>query len=177
MGLLNKVFSKESSLELNETGKVVSPADPALDGFDLNLPEEMTNPEGESRKESIRKTETPAETVPVPKIEAEKTAEDVRAKIAAYHRGNPNFQGILLEVPEGPQKNSDTSFSERVSIMAGALGLIAVLPSMRVLILFPRHLDRELIAHRLSASLATEALVCFEADNPDKALELIRSYL
>jgi hypothetical protein len=61
--------------------------------------------------------------------------------------------------------------------MAGSMGLIVVLPSKRALILFPPRLDRELIAHRLSTSLATEALVCFEADNPDKALELIQPYL
>ncbi|MDR1596738.1 MAG: hypothetical protein LBR99_03435 [Treponema sp.] len=167
------------ALIISETNKIFFPsessAEPASGGFDLDLPKE-TNGEEEIREDIIQKNETPMET-PIPKVEAEETAEGVRAKIAGYHQGNFNFQGILLEAPEGSQKNSNTSFPERVSIMAGALGLIVVLPSRRVLILFPPRLDRELIAHRLSTSLATEALVCFEADNPDKTLELIRPYL
>jgi hypothetical protein len=169
------------ALLISKTNKVFFPAEnpmePAPDGFDLDLPKEITSAEGEIPEEIIQENKTSAETVPILKIEAEETAEDVRAKIAGYHQNNSNFQGVLLEVPERSPKNSDASFSERVSIMAGALGLIVVLPSKRVLILFPLYLDRELIAHRLSTSLATEALVCFEADNPDKTLELIRPYL
>jgi hypothetical protein len=169
------------ALIISETNKVFfppeSPTESAPGGFDLDLPQEITKGEEEIREDVIQKNGTPMETTPIPKLEAEETAEGVRAKIAGYHQSNVNFQGILLEAPEGSPKNSNTSFPGRVSIMAGALGLIVVLPSKRVLILFPPHLDRELIAHRLSTSLATEALVCFEADNPDKTLELIRPYL
>jgi hypothetical protein len=169
------------ALIISKTNKVFfppeSPAEPAPEGFDLDLPKEITNEEEEIREDIIQKNETPVEAVPIPKVEAEETAEGVRTKIAGYHQSNSNFQGILLETPEGSPKNSNTSFPERVSIMAGALGLIVVLPSRRVLILFPLHLDRELIAHRLSTSLVTETLVCFEADNPDKTLELIQPYL
>lgn len=169
------------ALLLPETNKVFfppeSPMEPVPDGFDLDLPKEITNEEEEIPEEIIQENETSTEAVPVLKVEVEETAEGVRAKIAGYHQSNFNFQGVLLEAPEGSPKNSDASFPERVSVMAGALGLIVVLPSKRVLILFPLHLDRELIAHRLSTSLVTEALVCFEADNPDKTLELIRPYL
>ncbi|MDR2079389.1 MAG: hypothetical protein LBP74_06700 [Treponema sp.] len=169
------------ALLISETSKVFfpteSPAEPLPDGFDLDLPKEITNAEEEIPEEIIQENETSTGTVPILNVETEETAEGVRAKIAGYQQSNSNFQGVLLETPEGSAKNSDASFPERVSVMAGALGLIVVLPSKRVLILFPLHLDRELIAHRLSTSLATEALVCFEADNPDKTLELIRPYL
>jgi hypothetical protein len=97
----------------------------------------------------------------------------VRTKITGYCQSNPDslggFQGILLE-------NSNAAFAKQVAIMVGALGLTLVLSSSRFLILLPLTLDRELIAHRLSISLCAEVLICFAADNPDKALELIQPY-
>jgi hypothetical protein len=105
---------------------------------------------------------------PPQKLVGEETVEGVRAKIAGYHQLHTDFQGIVLAAPGGAIK---------VSAMAGELGLIVLLPSKRFLILFPPALDRELIAHRLSMSLRAEVLVCFDADNPDKALELIQLYL
>jgi hypothetical protein len=98
----------------------------------------------------------------------------VRSNITRYCQTNTNplggFQGIVLE-------NSNAASAEQLTVMVGALGLTIVLPSARLLILLPTSLDRELIAHRLSLSLNTKALICFEADTPEKALELIQPYL
>ncbi|GHV31282.1 hypothetical protein AGMMS4952_19720 [Spirochaetia bacterium] len=101
----------------------------------------------------------------------------VRTKITEYYKTNADplggsqggFQGILLE-------SRNAAFAKQLSIMVGVLGLHIVLPSYRSLILLPPTLDRELIAHRLQASLKAEVLVCFAVDNPDKALEMIQSY-
>jgi hypothetical protein len=163
MGLLKKALSKEAPRGLDEAGK---------GEFDLDVPEERI---------PAQEAETPAETAAAaanaPVLEAEENEEAVRTKIAAYCQTNANFQGILLETPGGTQKNNALSFAERVWIMAGALGFIIVLPSNRLLILLPPSLDRELIAHRLSLSLGSKVLVCCQADNPEKALELLRPYL
>jgi hypothetical protein len=97
----------------------------------------------------------------------------VRTKITGYCQDNADpvggFQGILLE-------NSNPAFEKQLTVMVGALGLTIVLSPARFLILLSPTLDRELIAHRLSLSLGAEVLVCFAADNPDKALELIQPY-
>jgi hypothetical protein len=98
-----------------------------------------------------------------------------RTKITRYCKLNTGCQGILLE-------NSNTAaFTNQVTTMVGALGLTIALSGSpktpaRPLILLPPTLDRELIAHRLQASLGAGVLVCFAANNPDKALELIQPY-
>jgi hypothetical protein len=171
-------FNPEAmALLISKTNEVFfpSPASTELapEGFDLELPGEAEarapEPTGEPENaEPAASAESPEETT--------ETAEETIAKIAEYRRNNPVFQGILLEIP-GHGKAPGYSFGKQVAIMVGILGATFALPSGRILILLPPRFDRELIAHRLSLSFSTEALACFEIDDPDKALELIQPYL
>jgi hypothetical protein len=173
------VFNPEAiGLIISETNEVFFPSasstDPLPEGFDLELPGEAEVPESpEPAFES--EVAMPAAPAELPE-EILETAERTRAKIAEYQRSNPVFQGILLEIPGGG-KAPGYSFVKQAAIMVGLLGATFALPSGRVLILLPPRFDRELIAHRLSVSFATEALACFEIDDPDRALELIQPYL
>jgi hypothetical protein len=172
-------FNPEAvGLIISETNEVFFPstasADPASEGFDLELPGETevrASPEPDSESEHTE----PAVSAEFSE-ETMETAEETIAKIMDYQRSNAVFQGIMLEIP-GHGKASGYSFVKQVAIMVGSLGVAFALPSRRVLILLPPRFDRELIAHRLSTSFATETLLCFEIDNPDKALELIQPYL
>ena len=166
------------ALIISETNEVFFPAaastESAPEGFDLELPGETEireAPEPASEPENAE----PAVSAESPE-EILETVEETVAKIAEYRRSNPVFQGILLEIP-GFGKAPGYSFGKQVAIMVGVLGATFSLPSGRALILLPRRFDRELIAHRLSLSFSTEALACFELDDPDKALELIQPYL
>jgi hypothetical protein len=139
-------------------------------GFDLELPEEAA---AEETPETAVEETSAAPVLP----EEVETADTISEKVAGYIETNPVFQGILLEVPGKLSRNSKTSFAEQLMIMAGALGTVLTLPSKRALLLIPPKFDRELLAHRLSMSLFTEVLACFEANTQDKALELIQPYL
>jgi hypothetical protein len=174
-------FNPETiGLILSETNELFFPsATPDLvpEGFDLELPDEAeTEAEMEIWEEPEQQAAPQDEIAEsaFPAEHPEETVEGTRAKIAGYQNSNAVFQGILLEIPGG---GAGYSFAKQAATMVGVLGLTFAVPSRRILILIPPQFDRELIAHRLSISFATEVLACFESDNPDKALELIRPYL
>jgi hypothetical protein len=174
-------FNPETiALILAETNEVFFPSAAAIEtapeSFDLELP-------GEAAAE----TETEVREAPDPEVlepelaaelpeETAASPEETRSKIAEYQRSNTVVQGILLDIP-GRERKAGLSFARQVALAVGALGLSFVIPSGRILVLLPPRFDRELFAHRLSTSFATEVLACFEADDPDKALELIQLYL
>jgi hypothetical protein len=170
-------FNPETmALIISETNEMFFPSAASTDaeGFDLELPgetetRESSKPAGESGPAgSAAPQELPEE--------AAETAEGARSRIATYQHSNAVFQGILLEIPGGGTAPG-RFFAKQVAAMIGALGTSFALPSRRILVLLPPRFDRELIAHRLSMSFVTEVLSCFEADNPDKALEFIQPYL
>jgi hypothetical protein len=171
-------FNPEAvALIIAETNEVFFPsAAPASEGFELELPGE-TEAETRETPEPIPEPEPskPALPAETPEETAE-TAEETRSRIAEYQRSNAVVQCILLDIP-GDRKKTGYSFARQVAITVGALGVSFALPSRRLLVLLPPRFDRELIAHRLSMSFATEVLACFKIDDPDKALELIRPYL
>lgn len=90
------------------------------------------------------------------------------AVLIEYQKQNPSFSCIVIDSPVNP---------ETVSYMTRLFGTVSALPDGRSLVLLPAALDRDLIAHRLSASLKTKTLAAVSADNPDKALAEIRPYL
>jgi hypothetical protein len=104
-------------------------------------------------------------------------SDPLEAAIAQYHRINARFNGIVLDLPAGTAKGKAEDFNKTVYNMVALLGITIVLPSSRSLILLPAPLDKELIAHRLSNSLNTKALMVFKAESPKEAIELIRSCL
>jgi hypothetical protein len=168
-------FNPEAiGLIISETNEVFFPSapstDPVPEGFDLEFPEETKFSEPVSGPGISESAEAEFSE------EAVEGAVSAGAKIAEYQRSNPVFQGILLEIP-GRGNAPGYSFAKQVTAMVGVLGASFALPSRRVLVLLPPRLDGETIAHRLSASFATEVLACFTIDNPDKALELIQPYL
>jgi hypothetical protein len=167
-------FNPETmGLIISETNEVFFPAtaDNVGEGFELELPGEAEEPEPASEA----KTSAPSVPAESPG-EAVETVEEARSKIAEYQRSNAVSQAILLEIP-GSGKAPGYSFAKQVATMVGVLGVTFALPSRRILVLLPPLIDRELIAHRLSVSFATEVLACFGIENPDKALELIQPYL
>ncbi|GHU96078.1 hypothetical protein FACS189479_09750 [Spirochaetia bacterium] len=88
--------------------------------------------------------------------------------------GAVSVQGIVLELPAVP---GTEEFSVRVNRAVTALGAAAALPSRRCLVLFSGAIDRDLLAHRLSKSLNTQALAVFMADNIQAVSDKIRPYL
>jgi hypothetical protein len=86
------------------------------------------------------------------------------------------FQGIVLEIPPENRGETREAFGEKVSRMVSAFGPVFPLSPENLLVLIPDKLDRELLAHRLSKSLNTRVLFCFQADDPARALALLAPY-
>ena len=103
---------------------------------------------------------------------AELTAEVI---IAQYHKSNSDFGCILFENPEPGGEGGKAGFCQRVTEMISNTGTVVPLPQGRPLILLPKAIDRELIAHLLSKNLKTAPLLSFEANSPENALSRINS--
>jgi hypothetical protein len=100
----------------------------------------------------------------------------VEASLIQYHKMNPAFSGILVDVPETLTEAEKAEFSKKVARMTSYFGLVTALPSGRSLVLLPRNMDRDLIAHRLRASLKTKTPEVFYADGPGDALKILKPY-
>jgi hypothetical protein len=96
--------------------------------------------------------------------------------ISNFHNTHLSFQGIVLEIPPEIRGETQEAFCEKVSRMVSAFGLVFPLSPGNALVLIPDELDRELLAHRLSKSLHTQVLSCFQANDPGRALELLAPY-
>lgn len=101
----------------------------------------------------------------------------IKRKINRFYKTYASLQGIVLDLPEKIAEKSKTTFNRKVSGMVSSFGTAVKLPSHRSLVLFPKPLDRELLAHRLSANLNTVSLCAFEAENPGQAMGEVRTYL
>jgi hypothetical protein len=102
--------------------------------------------------------------------------ENTEEVIRNFHNTHRAFQGIVLEIPPENRGETREAFRKKVSWMVSALGLVFSLSPKNVLVLVPDDLDRELLAHRLSKSLNTPVLSCFQANDSGKALELLAPY-
>jgi hypothetical protein len=91
----------------------------------------------------------------------------IKTVLDRFYRDNASFQGIFLALPG----DGRSDFNKKVSAMVSSFGYAAALPSGRSLVLFSKFQDRELLAHRLAASLHTSVIATLAADNPDDALE------
>lgn len=105
-------------------------------------------------------------------------AQEVQNTINKYHKINPAFQGILLEVPPHFEERKKNHVSSQVSQMVSSFGSAIPVSAARILVLFQmqKSLDRELIAHRLSKSLGSTTVLDFEADNAEGIFALIAPY-
>jgi hypothetical protein len=101
----------------------------------------------------------------------------LEAAITQYNKINPQFNGIVLDFPAGMAEDEAEDFNKMVYNMVSLLGITMILPSRRSLILLPGSLDKEIIAHRISNSLNTKALIVFKSESPGEALDIIRPYL
>ena len=105
------------------------------------------------------------------------STDSFKEKITEYNRIHPDFNCIVLEIPDSASQEDPSGFSKKISNMLSMTGTVLTLPNGRPLILLPKLLDRELIAHRLSKSLNSKLLASFEASNPDDIFSRIKSVL
>jgi len=102
---------------------------------------------------------------------------ELEEKIAAYHLNHVEFNCIVLEIPSSSGDDDKANFSKRVSEILNTLGPVLTLSTGCPLILLPKMMDRELIAHRLSKVLNTRPLLSFEANSPENVFSRINSLL
>ena len=100
----------------------------------------------------------------------------LKEKIERFHSFNNNFNCIVLDPPASIIEKEKANFMQKVTDIINVTGTVIPLSSGSPLILLPREIDRELIAHRLSLSFKTKPAFSFEANNPDSVCEKI-SYL
>ena len=111
--------------------------------------------------------ETPGDAVESPHT--------LKDQIAQYNRIYADFNCIILDFPASSGKEARTQFFNKVSKMITLSGTVLQLDSGRPLILFPVVKDRELIAHRLSKSLSSKALLSCEASSPEDVINHLNS--
>ncbi|MDR2048481.1 MAG: hypothetical protein LBP69_03425 [Treponema sp.] len=83
-----------------------------------------------------------------------------------------SVQGLVFE-GEG---QADV-FASRINKMVSSFADTTELRAGRCLITGGQSLDRELLSHRLSASVPGKKLLCFNAENPGEALGALKAYL
>ena len=103
-------------------------------------------------------------------------SDSLEGQINRYHRSYASFHCILLDSPDRPEEEEEEgAFYQKAAKMIYKTGTLFLLPKSRPLVLLPGDTDRELIAHRLSKTLNTSALLSFQADSPEGALNRINS--
>ena len=99
----------------------------------------------------------------------------VEEEIARFHKINPEFKCIVLEAHSSAGEKDKANFCKTVSEMINTAGVVIPLSPGRPLVLFPKAIDLELIAHRLSKSLGAKSLLSFEANSSESVLARIKS--
>ncbi|MDR0670246.1 MAG: hypothetical protein LBF95_09210 [Treponema sp.] len=103
---------------------------------------------------------------------------ELQNEIIKYCNTFTSVHGIVLACPRSYDEEKEReTFCGQVSRIVAALGSAVPLSSRHILVLFSNTIDRELLAHRLSKSLETEAPVVFQADNVNAVVEYIRPFL
>jgi hypothetical protein len=114
----------------------------------------------------------------VPPDYAEGLSGELKNEIIKHCNTYALVHGIVLSYPKNYDEDKEgESFIRQVNRIIAALGTALPLSSRHSLILFSSTIDRELLAHRLSRSLDTEAPVVFQSDNAASVVEYIRPYL
>jgi len=119
--------------------------------------------------------ELPAETEPA--AVSSTSIKAAKAALIQYQKQNPLFSCIVIDFPGKSSGAAKNEFAGKLAQMTRLAGITSALPNGRSIVLLPAGIDRDLIAHRLSASLKTKTLAAVSADNPDNALSEIRPYL
>ena len=96
-------------------------------------------------------------------------------RITQFYQIYSDMNYIVLEIPVSSNGEGTDLFFKKVSDMVGMAGTTVLLSSGRPLILLPKALDRELIAHRISKSLNTTHLVSSSANDPQIIIDQIKS--
>jgi hypothetical protein len=103
---------------------------------------------------------------------------ELKNEIIKYHNTYTLVHGIVLAYPKNyDEKKEGESFCGQLNRIVATLGSAVPLPSGHSLVLFSNTVDRDLLAHRLSGSLETEAPVVFQADDIKTLMDYIRPYL
>jgi hypothetical protein len=111
------------------------------------------------------------------RMSAKAKAKVVQDMLLNYWLQNSPFQGIVLGLPKYAGEAGVEQFLATVAVIVASFGGLIRLPSKNILILFSHTLDRELLVHRLTRTLRTQALVSFKAVSPGEALARIQSCL
>ena len=174
-GEANSVFNPESiSAIISDT----------WEKFILETKESIPLPAAEEAPEVINEIEEIGEIEEIEEIEDSDSGEfepgnaDVlKEKIAEYNRIHADFNCILLEKPDSAGKEDTSGFCKKIAGMLSMTGTVLSLSTGHPLILLPKHLDRELIAHRLSKTLNSKLLASFEASSPENVFGRINPLL
>jgi len=96
-------------------------------------------------------------------------------KIFQFCQTYQDINCILLENPDAANNEEKDLFFKKTEKMIGTAGATILIPLGHPLILLPKTLDRELIAHRISKSLKTKILVSFLANDPRTIVSRIQA--
>ena len=104
----------------------------------------------------------------------------IRTAISRFSKKHPLFSIILGFAPDERKRGKKQEYLDDLVRMVSDRGEVIPLAKRdagRSLILIPESMDRELVAHRIDASLNIKTVVAFDADNPADAMEKLKIYL
>jgi len=104
----------------------------------------------------------------------------VETAINRFSKKHSRFSIIFGFAPNEKKKGKNQEYLADLGRMVSDMGEVIPLAKRdagRSLILLPESMDRELIAHRIDASLNIKTVVAFDTDNPADAMEKLRIYL
>ncbi|MDR2159815.1 MAG: hypothetical protein LBP23_07085 [Treponema sp.] len=94
-------------------------------------------------------------------------------EVGRFLQGRGSFQGIVLKLPSGTEKERFVRQTEKI---LSSLGSVCSLSPQSCLVLVSVNTDSELLAHRLSQSLKVRVLHRFRTDTLKEALEQLSPY-
>ncbi|QQO07969.1 hypothetical protein [Breznakiella homolactica] len=100
---------------------------------------------------------------------------DLKTQITRYQKSSGPFQGLILDSAGTDTEKND--FFELLAKGTESFGSVYQIGPSRYIILFPKHLDRNLIAHRITGSFHAAEVSGFTADTVQGAMDSIQPYL
>ena len=100
----------------------------------------------------------------------------LKSRLQQFQNEHGAFHCILFENYETESDGTGASTYDLLSAMVPTLGMVIPLPDERPLILLPKKIDRDLVVHRLSKSINSQALDSFEAAGINGALNRITAF-
>ena len=101
--------------------------------------------------------------------DTESDASSIESVLSRYTRGSGPFHGLVFHSPLADTENG--SFFPQLKNSISTIGIALKLKPAAYLVVFPKHLKGNLVAHRLEKSLKIRLLLAFESSAAQNTMQ------